>query len=286
MRVGLINLDSKLPNIALEKIKMYYGHAEYIEPIEAHNYDKVYCSSVFSRTDKSYVSDAWICGGTGFDLTTNLPKEIDEMKPKINYGFTTRGCIRNCAFCVVPKKEGKLRVVGDIYDIWDRKNKDLCLFDNNILGLPSHFFMICEQIKKEKIRVDFNQGLDHRLLTDDICKELKSIRHKEYHFAFDDIAYEKTVREAIKMLNKNGIKRSIWYVLIYNTDESFEDALYRTESVLKPLNQNAFVQRYNYNGNWDRKHNELASWCNQHGWFHKSKFEEFRKIRGYNFNRG
>jgi len=283
MIVGLVNLDSKLPNIALEKIKMYYKNdALYTEPIETIVCDRVYCSSIFTFTDKSYVSPKWICGGTGFNLTTKLPPEIECMKPKINYGVTTRGCIRKCPFCVVPEKEGNIYITGDIYDIWDGKSKNICLYDNNILALPEHFIMICNQIKKEKIRIDFNQGLDHRLLTDEICKYLKSISHKDYHFAFDNIKYEKTVRKAIELLKLNGINRSTWYTLV-GYDSCFEEDLYRVE-LLKSLNQNAFIQRYNYNiKKYDRKYNELSSWCAQHNFFQAHTFKEFCKVRGFDY---
>ncbi|GAH92586.1 unnamed protein product, partial [marine sediment metagenome] len=86
---------------------------------------------------------------------TTLRPEIEEMKPKINIGFTTRGCIRKCPFCIVPEKEGKIRVVGDIYDFWDREGTELIILDNNILALPEHFKMICTQLKQENLKVDF-----------------------------------------------------------------------------------------------------------------------------------
>lgn len=281
MKVGLIQLDGKLKNLALEKIKMYYelqgDEVEYITPLESYNYDKVYCSSIFTFTRKDYVQKNWICGGTGFDLVTTLPPEIENMKPKINLGFTTRGCIRNCEFCVVPEKEGKIRIVGDIYDLWDGKSKDIILLDNNILALPRHFQMICQQIKKENLRVDFNQGLDCRLLTEEYAKILSEIRHKEYHFAFDDVKYERSVLKAIELLKKYGINRSTWYVLIgFNTD--FENDYYRIK-LLRDNNQNVYVQRYN-GIKLDRVRNELYSWAMQKHIFQTHSFEEYCKIRG------
>jgi hypothetical protein len=283
--IGLVNLDSKLPNIALEKIRLYHKGKKdivsYIEPIETlYGFDKVYCSSIFTATDKSYVRDSWVCGGSGFDIKSKLPEEIECMKPKINIGFTSRGCIRNCPFCIVPKKEGKLRPVGDIYDFWDRKSKDIILYDNNILGLPEHFRQICKQIKREKLKVDFNQGLDIRLLSNQVCMTLKELRHKEYHFAFDQMKDEKAVRQGIELLKKHGINRSIFYILVgFNT--TFEEDLYRAE-LLKGLNQNAFIQRYNYSkGTYSRKYNELASWCGQRNFFHKFTFKHFCEVRGF-----
>ena len=280
MNIGLIKLDGKLVNIALEKIKLYHeqkgDNVKYISELEAVYYDKVYCSSIFSFTDKSYVRDSWICGGTGFDLSIKLPPEIENMKPKINVGFTTRGCIRNCEFCVVPKAEGKIKIVGDIYDFWDGKSKDIILYDNNILALPRHFNHICEQIKKENLRVDFNQGLDCRLLSENMCRKLSELRHKEYHFAFDDISYENQVKSAIQLLNKHGIRRATWYVLVgFNTD--FENDYYRI-NLLRNKKQNVYVQRYN-GIKLDRVRNELYSWAMQKHIFQAHTFEQYCKIR-------
>lgn len=281
MKIGLIQLDGKTINIALEKIKMYYEQkgdfVSYITEIESNLYDKVYCSSIFTFTDKRYVKKNWICGGSGFDLQSKLPDEIENMKPKINIGFTTRGCIHNCGFCIVPKKEGKIKVVGDIYDFWDGKNKDIILYDNNILAIPEHFYKICEQIKKEKLKVDFNQGLDCRLLNDEIGKTLSELSHKEYHFAFDSISYKNKVENALELLNKYGIKRSTWYVLI-GYDTTYEND-YERLNFLRDNNQNAYVQRYN-NIKLERKKNELYSWAMQKHLFHKYTFEKYCRIRG------
>lgn len=285
MRIGLLKLDGSMKNIALEKIKMYYIQqkckVDYIEPIEARNYDKVCCSSIFTSTDKSYVNPNWECGGTGFDIKSKLSPTIEKMKPKINIGFTTRGCIRKCPWCVVPEKEGRIRIVGDILDIWDRKSKDVTLLDNNILAIPSHFEFIYHQLKKYKIRVDFNQGLDIRLLTKKNVRMLKLLSHKEYHFAFDQMKDEEMIIKGVRLLRNAGINRSIFYVLVgFNT--VFKEDLYRAE-LLKSLNQNVFIQRFNYNGNWERQYNELASWCGQRRFFNTHTFEDFCRKRGFKF---
>jgi len=283
MKIGLVNLDSTIKNIALEKIRLFHilrnDTVDDITPIESDFYDKVYCSSIFSNTDKSYVRNNWICGGSGFDIKSKLPNEIEIMKPKINMGFTTRGCIRKCPFCIVPEKEGKIRIEGDIYDFWDTKSKNIILFDNNILALPKHFEKICSQVKKEKLIVDFNQGLDIRLLNSKIIKIIKSISHAELRFAFDNLKDEKFVIKGIELLKKYKINRSMFYILI-GFDTSFKQDLYRVE-LLKKLNQNVFVQKYNYNGNWERRYNEFASWCNQHRMFNAFTFEEFCEKRGF-----
>ena len=278
--VGIYNLEPKYKNLALEKIKKYYiDMGELVEDyfeLNYNKYEKIYCSSIFDFTPKKYVRPNMICGGSGFDLTTELPKEIEQVKPRLNFGFTTRGCFRKCPFCIVPQKEGRLKIVGDIYDIWDTKSKDIILMDNNILGLPEHFRVICSQIKKEKLRVDFNQGLDIRLLNDENVKLLSEIRHKEYHLAFDNVEDENKIIKGIELLKKYGIKRSIFYLLVgYNT--TYKQDIYRAE-LLKSLNQNGYIQRYNHCS--DKFYIELTGWVNNHRFFQSITFETFLKYRG------
>ena len=277
--IALWNLEPKCTNIALEKIRMYYQQrnesiVDYL-PLEHHLYDKIYCSSLFDYTDKRQIPNNVICGGTGFDLTTKLTPEIDAMKPKLNMGFTSRGCIRKCKFCVVPEKEGWIRETGDIYDFWDGHSREIVILDNNILAVKDHFKKICRQIKKEKLSVDFNQGLDHRLLNNNIADILKSLRYKEYRFSFDSLKYENSVRKAIDILHKYEIKWSMWYVLV-GYDTNFQEDMIRLQ-ILRMNNQKAFVQRYN--GKTNPFHTELAGWANQPKYFTVSTFSEYLEKR-------
>lgn len=259
---------------------MYYElhHERIIDylPLEHHLYERIYCSSLFGFTDKSQIPADVICGGTGFDLITKLSPEIDTMKPKLNMGFTTRGCIRKCKFCVVPEKEGWIRETGDIYDFWDGKSKNITILDNNILAMKDHFKLICRQIKKEKLMVDFNQGLDHRLLNNNIADILKSLRYREYRFSFDSMKYENSVRKAIDILHKNEIKWSVWYVLV-GFDTTYDEDIYRLE-LLKSHSQRAYVQRFN--GKTNTFHTELSGWANQRQLYMKYTFNEFLEKRG------
>lgn len=278
MKVLLLNIDSKLPNIALNKVAMYYQNENVVWDnwLEMPYADKVFASCIFQEKEssekveqvKGLRPDA-VVGGTGYDYTIKLPPEIDAMKPKLNYGFTTRGCIRRCKFCFVPKSEGAIRVTGDIYDIWDGVSKEITLLDNNILALPEHFAMICEQIRKEKLTVDFNQGLDHRLLTEPIIQDMKSIRHKEYRFAFDHISYRPTVERAINLLQAHGINRCSWYVLV-GFDSTFHEDLERL-NILREHNQIAYVQRYSNSPRLVA----LARWANQHHIYRGMTWEQF-----------
>jgi len=275
MKIALVNIDSvRIPNLALAKInKFHVDNKDEIVDIEFA--DKVYVSCVFViNKDKCtpYEQDArCVIGGSGYDIDIKLPEEIEDINPHINLGFTSRGCIRNCKFCIVPRKEGRIRATNDLMDLWDGKSKNITLLDNNLLALPDHFKLICKQARENKIKVDFNQGLDCRLLTDDMVKDLKEIKPSNLHFAWDDLKYEKDVVKAIDLLQKHGINRCTWLVLTgFNT--TFKQDLYRA-NYLKSRNQVAYIMRYN---NSKRKELvPLSRWVNNRSWFRAVTWEYF-----------
>ena len=276
MKVLILNIDSKIPNFALKKIEKYHidkgDEVIWDLPLWRSQVDKIYISCVFTKNKKQ--CEEWKgaqIGGSGYSLTEKLPQEIENIKPRINLGFTTRGCIRKCPFCIVPEKEGWIRIVGDLLDLWDGRAKDIVVLDNNILALPEHFELICKQARENKIRVDFNQGLDHRLLTQRIVDLMKSISHIEYRFSFDHPSFLPTVDRVITLLQKNKINRCNWYVLVgFNT--TFQEDLERL-NYLRKRNQNAYLQRYK----WDRQYIPLARWVNQHHIFHSMTYKQFLK---------
>ena len=245
-----MNIDSVIPNLALKKIEKYHldkGDEVIWDLALALNLvDKAYVSCIFpeNRYKCLIFEGRALIGGSGYSLTIRLPPEIEIVKPRINWGFTTRGCIRKCYFCFVPEMEGWIHIVGDIYDIWDEESRKLYIMDNNILALPNHFKLICEQIRKEKLRVDFNQGLDHRLLTEELWHELLTLKHiHEIRFAFDDIAYKKTVIKALELMSKNGLKdwQTRWYV--YAGEKDTFETVYERLNILKQYKQHAYLMR-------------------------------------------
>ena len=275
--IGILT-DSKLANIPLMKISSYYkGNVDWYYELNHYNYDKIYYSKIFNFTKKLDREDDMIVGGTGHNLTTTLPDDIENcdldysIYPECDYSmqFLSRGCIRKCKFCVVPEKEGYVHPVGDLLDLWDGKSKLITVLDNNILALPKHFKKICHQAQENKIKLDFSQGLDHRLLTADLAKVLKNIRHVEYRFSFDHPSYVKTVEKAINILKEQGIKRSQWYVLV-GFDTTFEEDLFRLD-FLRDLGQVVYVMRYSR----ERIYIPLARWANQAHIFRAMDWKSF-----------
>ena len=290
MKIGLIDVDSKIPNLALMKLSAYYKSNEendvnwYI-PAYAY-YDLVYASKVFTFTPDYQYWPSWrnckiIRGGSGYDLKTELPYEVEYQYPdyslyncEVAMGFTTRGCIRKCPFCIVPQKEGYIKPVADIYDFWNGQEK-LMLMDNNLTASPVHFEIICKQLKKEKIKVDFTQGLDIRLITADMAQLLAKVKtYKQIHFAWDDIRTETAVRRGIKTLVDNGVKayRLMFYVLIGFNSTSEED-LYRVKT-LKGLGVDPFVMPYNKTDKYQRR---FARWVNHKAIFKSVAWEDYKK---------
>lgn len=154
MKIGLIDVDShNFPNLALMKISAH--HKARGDTVDWWNgfihYDIVYKSRVFDDTysaDHITVKDAdmIIAGGTGYDLTNKLPNEIEHQYPDYSiyphhseaYGFLTRGCPRNCPFCIVGEKEGRVsRHVADLSEFW-RGQEKIKLLDPNLLACKNH----------------------------------------------------------------------------------------------------------------------------------------------------
>ena len=122
MKVGLVDIDSKIPNLALMKLSAYHKHlghkVEMTSPIFANQYDLVIASKIFDYTEMPILPDGAIVGGSGTNLESKLIEPVEHIYPdyslySCNYaiGYTSRGCNRRCPFCIVPKKEGNGRLL-------------------------------------------------------------------------------------------------------------------------------------------------------------------------------
>ena len=202
-------------------------------------YDIVYMSKVFTHTpDYTQVipnAREIIKGGTGYDVTSSLPEDVEFVTPDYNlypyidkktaYGFLTRGCIRKCPWCIVPKKEGTIHPYQDVDDIAVDGRTNLILMDNNILAAGEYGISQLKRIAERKYRIDFNQAMDARLVTDEIAELLASIKWMDYiRFGCDTPSQVKDCDDAIERIRKHGYNGSFFLYTILRGDinECFE----------------------------------------------------------------
>ena len=208
-------------------------------------YDLVYKSRVFTDTyskDTITVTNAEqvIFGGTGYDTKNRLPPEVEHSYPDysiypqffgIAYGFLSRGCPRNCGFCIVSSKEGRKSVkVADLSEFW-KWQPEIKIMDANLLACPDHENLI-EQLIRSRAWVDFSQGLDIRLVNRDNVSLLNRVRIKAVHFAWDN-PDEDLTGYFQRFLDLTAIKSSRQrrvYVLT-NYGSTHEQDLYRVNTL-------------------------------------------------------
>lgn len=255
MRIGLIDVDGhNYPNLALMKLSAWHKQqgdtVKWYEPLfdgfPAPPLDRVYMSKVFTFTpDYEFTINAKeiIKGGTGYfypDGGAPLPEEIEHVFPDYElygikntaYGFLTRGCPRGCEFCIVGQKEGRTsKKVADLKEFWNGQ-KNIVLMDPNILACRQHAELLGQLIKSGAY-VDFNQGIDARLLTAENIELLKKIKIKEIHFAWDNPEDENQIIPKLKMFKEmTGIReREAIVYMLTNFNSSFEEDLHRVYTI-------------------------------------------------------
>lgn len=312
-KILLVDVDSKIPNLALMKISTYYkqqgclvelrkiGYSYYPHNkncmVFVDEYDKVFVSTIFKINVGriSFVGNSEIVkGGVGYDLTNKLSEQIESLEPdyslypdnNFSYGFITRGCIRNCDFCVVRKKEGLIHQVNTISNIV--KHKKVKFLDNNILAFNRHLDIL-KELKEKKIRCQFNQGLDIRLINDNNAKLLSELKYLgEYIFAFDNIMDKNKIEKGLYILKKYITKdwKIKFYIYCNPCMDIQEDVLNRINwcrknKVLPYLMRDISCWKS------DKKdfYTDLCAYCNQPNMFKKLSFEQFMQKRTKNVQR-
>lgn len=273
VKIGLIQVDGKMPNLALAKLATWHkekGDDVTIIDISNFKFDRIYGSKIFM-------------GGSGYDLKGQLPEEIeaevpdyDKFKTDYSFGFTSRGCIRDCGFCIVREKEGYIREVP--YD-WIQHEK-VIVMDNNFLASPKwkeklEFFI------QKKNKVSFNQGLDIRLINEENVEFLAKVKYydlkflkRRLYFAFDNPDLEIVIKEKVEILDKVSISRKhlMFYILV-GYDTTFEQDYKRFE-LIDSLGAMPFIMCYN--NAKDRKLRAFARWVNKR-YYKVVSWEEYEK---------
>ena len=268
MRIRLIQLDGKLPNIALMKLASHHrGRGDHVELLRAKGPsslecglwetppDTVYASTIFERTRPmaerllQIYPDA-IIGGTGWNLTTVLPEHIDSLQPdysdypkyKHSIGFTQRGCRLKCKFCVVPGKEGSVKTYQTIWSIYRGPGhpRHLVLLDNDFFG-QEHWRKNIDDIREGSFKVNFNQGINARMITEDVAEAVASVDYRDakmdrkcVYTAWDNKGDESRLFRGLQMLVDAGVKPShiMVYMLVgYWSGETHHDREYRRRKI-------------------------------------------------------
>lgn len=250
-------MDShNFPNLPLMKISTFHkenrGNVEFTKPLV--HYDKVYMSKVFTESNEpdNINSDIIVRGGSGYDLDNKLPYEIEHSYPDYGlypqYDFAlgklTIGCPRkNHTFCIIPRKDGCKSVkVADLSEFW-RGQKKIVLLDQNILACKDRIDLL-RQLKESKAEIEFNGGMDARFVNQEIIEELRGIKVKDYHFAWDDP--RENLEKNFQIIKNSGLKNpnQVGVYVLTNYWSSIEEDLYRIYT-LRSMGFMPFVMIFN-----------------------------------------
>lgn len=298
MNIGLLDIDGhNFPNLALMKLSAY--HKSVGNTVTWYNttdkFDILYKAKVFTFTD-DYPdpitnADLIVEGGTGYDI--HRPLIHDNIQPDYSlypiskwydnqtaYGFLTRGCIRQCSHCLVPVKEGNIRPYMDIEEIaQDRKH--VILMDNNVLA-SDHGLMQIEKIIKLKLRVDFNQGLDARLITRDVAQLLARVKWlSPLRMACDNISMIDIVERTTNLLReyKCKPKRYMVYVMLTDLNNAHEILKWCKKLKVDPFAQP--FRDFTKNQIIPKWQMDMARWANRRSIFKSCDFKDYQPRKNF-----
>jgi hypothetical protein len=291
MNILLIDIDSKIPNRAL--INLYSWHKAQGDQVgfNVSDPDIVYASVIFKKNKhlvdglRSWYPNAEIViGGSGYDLAKKLPHEIENifpdysLYPDMDYslGFTTRGCIRNCYFCVVPKKEGHIQRWQHPKEFHDPRFKTIQLLDNNWLADREWFFETSNWIIDHDLKLIEN-GLDIRLLDQELAEQIARFKMaKPLKFAFDSMADKEAVLKGVELLKAAGVnvRQNVQFYVYVHDDNQYDSGVERCR-ILKQIGTNPFVM-FNMDNLATPRIKGLKRWANRKWLFWSMDIEQYK----------
>lgn len=294
MRIGLIDVDGhNFPNFALMRISAYHklmgDTVEWADPIFG-EYERIYKSKIFTFTPERPFP--WQCevikGGTGYDVKSKLPGHI-EMYNLMDYSlypqhqfsvqFFSRGCIRECPFCIVREKEGYVKTVVPME--LNPNGKWIEVLDNNFFANPEWKSAIDYLIKAGQ-PVNLH-GVDIRIMNEEQAYWLNKLRLKgsNVHIAWDlpQIDLTAKLKEVIKYL---PAWKLMCYVLV-GFNSTIEQDMYRIER-LRELGIKPYVMPYRDLENKtipSQYVKDLAQYVNKPMIFKSCSFADFSPRKGF-----
>lgn len=291
MKIGLHDADKNaFPNLALMKISAWHkARGDDVGWwIPMFEYDRVYSSKVFTFTpEEPYLPPDTIRGGTGYGVYEDLPPEIDIMQPDYSIypacdyavGFLTRGCIRKCPWCVVPRKEGAIRPYREWSAIKRPDSDKIVFMDNNVLACDWGKQQMADMIG-QGLRIDFNQGLDARLIDDDVADVLSRLDWIRFiRMSCDTDEMLDVVLRAVDKLARHGVKA--YRVFCYLLVQDVRSARMRAEA-LREEGVEVFAQPYRDFENSiepTREMKDFARWVNHKAIFKTVRWEDYKHAR-------
>ena len=262
MNVLLVDVDkSRFPNLALMKLSAWHkqrGDNVFLNRTKR-SVDKIYISVVFNWNRDRALQLFHAYRSLNYDVKIGgYPVNSDLLEPQIEHiqpdydlygvdysmGFTSRGCIRACEFCIVYAKEGPIHPVAEISEFLHPDHEKLLLLDNNLLASPKWEDVLTD-IRERDVAVDFNQGLDIRLIDERRAEALSSVKLLQFlRFSFDNVASEAPFRKGMKKLLAAGVKpRDISVYVLVGFNTTFREDMKRFR-ILKSFKVNAYPMIY------------------------------------------
>lgn len=289
MKIGLYNLEPAIVNTAMMQVSTYHklnnDDVYTYSPLFHDEYDKIYAFSIFDYTDKGYVRDDMITGGTGFDIKSKLPVEITKCEydwslyPDCDYSILwfSRGCIRNCPFCVVREKEGYIHSVEPLN--LNPNGEYVKVMDNNFFANPNWNDSV-DYLLGLGQKIDM-QGFDIRIFNEDQGEALSQLKHhKAFKFAWDNP--RDNIDDKIELL-LDYIKPSnlMCYVLIGYWSSPMED-YWRVMHLWDEYKIHSFVMPYD---KFNRYQKDFSRWVNNKIIFKSCTWEEYYEKMGRNYGK-
>lgn len=289
MKIGLYNLEPNIVNTAMMQVSTYHklnNDDVYIySPLFHDEYDKIYAFSIFDYTDKGYVRDDMITGGTGFDIKSKLPVEITKCEydwslyPDCDYSILwfSRGCIRNCPFCVVREKEGYIYSLEPLN--LNPNGEYVKVMDNNFFANPNWNDSVNYLLDLGQ-KIDM-QGFDIRIFNESQGEALSQLKHhKAFKFAWDNP--KDNIDDKIELL-LDYIKPSnlMCYVLIGYWSSPMED-YQRVMHLWEKYKIHSFVMPYD---KFNRYQKDFSRWVNNKIEFKNCTWEEYQEKMGRNYGK-
>jgi hypothetical protein len=159
--------------------------------------------------------------------------------------WTSRGCPRNCGFCVVKYVDGsKLTHIKNTIkaEIDDSKSK-IMIYDNNFLMNPNRL-QILDELAESGKEIYLQAGVDARLINETVFKKLVACRLPNMAVAWDQPSQEKPFRRVCDMRDKFAPKRQIGVYMLYNWRDTPEEIYRRIKTILTRKRTYIFAMKY------------------------------------------